>query len=139
MANYITNVIVDGTKTIIKDTERSNNLTAHINANNPHHIQVGGRNLYYLKNFSRAYKRGISSSSVKNGEISVTASEHDMYFGNIMGTGDDYNDSLGPLMYVEGASFVTVSISNSDFNKNMSLIITVIIIAVNDSDSIVKL
>ena len=45
MANYITNVTVDGTKALIKDTETSNNLTAHINANNPHHIQVGGRNL----------------------------------------------------------------------------------------------
>ena len=45
MANYITNVTIDGTQANIKDAETSNNLTAHINANNPHHIQVGGRNL----------------------------------------------------------------------------------------------
>ena len=45
MANYITNVTIDGTQVNIKDAETSNNLTAHVNANNPHHIQVGGRNL----------------------------------------------------------------------------------------------
>lgn len=38
MANYITNVTIDGTQANIKDAETSNNLTAHINADNPHHI-----------------------------------------------------------------------------------------------------
>ena len=81
-------------------------------------LEVGGRNLYYLKDFSLLFKMGISSSSVKNGEITVTASSSDLFLRNVMFTGDVYNNSLGPLMYVEGASFVTVSISNSDFNKN---------------------
>ena len=56
MANYITNVTIDGTQVNIKDAETSNNLTAHINANNPHHIQVGGRNL--LLNSGGAFTMG---------------------------------------------------------------------------------
>ena len=50
MANYITNITVDGTKALIKDTETSNNLTEHVNANNPHHISKATIGLEKLQN-----------------------------------------------------------------------------------------
>ena len=50
MTNYISNVTVDGTKALIKDTETSENLTAHVNANNPHHISKDTIGLGKLQN-----------------------------------------------------------------------------------------
>lgn len=81
-------------------------------------LQVGGRNLYYLKDFSLLNKAHISAYSVENGEIILTASGSDMYFGEVISTGGTYEERRSPLMYVEGASFVTVSISNNEFNNN---------------------
>ena len=60
MTDYITNVTIDGTPVNIKDAETSNNLTAHINASNPHHIQVGGRNL--LTNSKGEFSSGYPAS-----------------------------------------------------------------------------
>lgn len=50
MANYITNVTIDGTQVNIKDAETSNNLTEHINDNNPHHISKDTIGLGKLQN-----------------------------------------------------------------------------------------
>lgn len=82
-------------------------------------LQVGGRNLYYLKDFSIVDKSRITNYSVENGEIAVTASGSDMFFGDVLlSEGATYQKEFGPLMYVEGASFVTLSISNPAFDKN---------------------
>ena len=57
MANYITNVTIDGTQVNIKDAETSNNLTEHVNANNPHHISKDTIGLGKLQNVEYIPKR----------------------------------------------------------------------------------
>ena len=82
-------------------------------------LQVGGRNLYYTKDFSVLVKNDISSYSLNNGEITVTAKGQDMYFGEALFNGATYKYKNSPLMNVEGASSITISISNTTFNKNI--------------------
>lgn len=66
MANYITNVTIDGTQVNIKDAETSNNLTAHINANNPHHISKDTIGLGNVNNTSDGDKSVKDAKALSN-------------------------------------------------------------------------
>lgn len=82
-------------------------------------LQIGGRNLYYLKDFSKCRHANILSYSISNdGEITLVASGANMYIGEAMGKDSVYHDYNGTLMDVSGAQEVTFSISNPLFVKN---------------------
>ena len=82
-------------------------------------LQIGGRNLYYLKDFSKCRHANILSYSISNdGEITLVANGSDMYIGEAMGKNSVYQDYNGTLMDVSGAQEVTFSISNPLFVKN---------------------
>ena len=81
-------------------------------------IEVGGRNLYYLKDFAKLIKARVSTWSIENGEIVLVASGSDIYVGDVISAGNTWNSGYSPLMNVEGASAITVSLSNPLFNKN---------------------
>ncbi len=82
-------------------------------------LQVGGRNLYYLKDFAKYIRTRISSYSITDGEISLVCSGTDMYIGEVIqASGKAWSSIHGPLMYVEGAKYVTLNVSNSLFDKN---------------------
>ena len=95
MTDYITNVTIDGTQVNIKDAETSNNLKAHVNANNPHHIQVGGRNLLIVSKSKEGYIYSGNGGELKELEnqaamleyISVTPGEK-LTFSRKAGSGD---------------------------------------------------
>ncbi len=82
-------------------------------------LAIGSRNLYYLKDFSKYTRARISSYSITNGEITLVCSGTDMYIGEVIqSAGKAWSNLNGPLMYVEGAKYVTLNVSNSLFNKN---------------------
>lgn len=82
-------------------------------------LQIGGRNLYYLKDFSKHHLANVASYYVStDGEITLVASGSDMYIGDITGVNNPYDVYKGPLMEVSGTSEVTFSITNSLFTKN---------------------
>lgn len=82
-------------------------------------IQVGGRNLYYTKTIGRGLGvANCSSATVQNGEIILVASGSDLYIGSVLHSGDVWNEYYSPLMSVDGASYVTFSVSNPLFRKN---------------------
>lgn len=82
-------------------------------------LQIGGRNLYYLKDFSKHHLANVASYYVStDGEITLVASGSDMYIGDVTGVNNPYDVYKGPLMEVSGTSEVTFSITNSLFTKN---------------------
>ena len=102
---------LNGFKTTVSST-----YTTKTEFNN---LQIGGRNLYYLKDFSKCNHANILSYSISNdGEITLVASGSDMYIGEVMSKGSVYQDYNGTLMNVSGAQEVTFSISNPLFVKN---------------------
>lgn len=96
--------------------------TANTNAvnalNSVNNIQVGGRNLYYLYDINVRQKHHVDSYSVNDGEITLVANGNDLYIGEVLAAGGKWGPEFGPLMDIEGASYVTINISNSLFNKN---------------------
>lgn len=82
-------------------------------------LQIGGRNLYYLKDFSKHGLANVASYYVStDGEITLVASGSDMYIGDVAYANNPYDVHKGPLMEVSGTSEVTFSITNSLFTKN---------------------
>lgn len=96
--------------------------TANTNAvnalNSVNNIQVGGRNLYYLHDMYIRQLHCVDSYSVNDGEITLVANGNDLYIGEVLAAGGKWGPEFGPLMDIEGASYVTINISNSLFNKN---------------------
>ena len=75
MASYITNVTIDGTQVNIKDAETSNNLTAHVNANNPHHISkatIGLGNVDNTKDSEKSVLHAKTADSLTSGSAGIT-------------------------------------------------------------------
>lgn len=96
--------------------------TANTNAvnalNSVNNIQVGGRNLYYLHDIDSRQLHNVASYSVDDGEITLVANGNDLYIGEVLAAGGKWGPEFGPLMDIEGASYVTINISNPLFNKN---------------------
>lgn len=81
-------------------------------------IEIGGRNLYYLKDFDSLSTDNISSWSISDGEITLVASGTYVYIGNALSPLSTWKKNTSPLMDIEGASYVTFSVSNPLFNAN---------------------
>lgn len=81
-------------------------------------IQIGGRNLYYLHDMYTRQLHCVDSYSVNDGEITLVANGNDLYIGEVLAAGGKWGPEFGPLMDIEGASYVTINISNPLFNKN---------------------
>lgn len=81
-------------------------------------VQIGGRNLYYLYDIDIRQLHCVDSYSVNDGEITLVANGNDLYIGEALHAGDKWRPICGALMDIEGASYVTINISNSLFNKN---------------------
>lgn len=81
-------------------------------------VQIGGRNLYYLYDINLRQMHHVDSYSVNDGEITLVANGNDLYIGEALHAGDKWRPICGALMDIEGASYVTINISNSLFNKN---------------------
>lgn len=84
-------------------------------------LQIGGRNLFYLKDW-KLYNTSNASKyevDINTGEISLTAASADLYIGSIgWKAGDVWKDLQGPLMDIEGAKYLTYTVSNKLFTKN---------------------
>lgn len=94
---------------------------------NFNNLEIGGRNLYYLKNYNKIYKYGIASYNINNdGEISVVdGGLGAFYIGNLLFNDTDvYNMGMGPLMDVEGSNYVSYEISNNLFTNNFYQFLT---------------
>ena len=75
MTNYITNVTIDGKQVNIKDAETSNNLTAHIKANNPHHISkatIGLGNVDNTKDSEKSVLHATTADRLTSGNTGIT-------------------------------------------------------------------
>lgn len=81
-------------------------------------VEVGGRNLYYLKNIGYRAHRDWTDLVITDGLVSVKATGTDLTFGDIANVGDVLVESKGPIMNIEGAKYVTFVISNPLFTKN---------------------
>lgn len=82
-------------------------------------VQVGGRNLYYTNAMNKLTFSHASSAYASNGEITLVASGNDLYMGEVLNKGDSWTERNSPLMSVDGASYVTFSVSNPLFTKNI--------------------
>ena len=78
----------------------------------------GGRNLYYLYNFNALNLANVSSHSVDNGEISLTASGSDLYIGEVLPINGKWDEMFSPLIKVDGAKTVTYTVTNKLFTAN---------------------
>ena len=106
-------------KTKVWFTQKATKIKAIDELNsNFNNLEIGGRNLYYLKYFDSLSKKHVSSWSISDGEITLVASGDDIFIGEILNSGNSWNESRGPLMDIEGAKYVTISISNPLFTKN---------------------
>ena len=105
------------TRTIITYTDNSTS-TSYSVGSTLKGVNVGGRNLYYLYDFNALRLVDVSSYSINNGEISLTASGPDMYIGEVLNIGDPWEKYRSPLMEVKGAKTVTYTVTNKLFTKN---------------------
>ena len=105
------------TKTVITYTDDTTS-TSYSVGSTPEGIVVGGRNLYYLYDFSRYHTNHISKYDVSSdGTITLYASGTDMYIGEVLGKDSVWSPYNGPKMDISGATSVTYSISNPLFVK----------------------
>ena len=105
------------TRTIITYTNGTTS-TSYSVGSTPEGIVIGGRNLYYLHDMYRRQMHHVASYSVEDGEITLVANGNDLYIGEVLAAGGKWGPEFGPLMDIEGASYVTINISNPLFNKN---------------------
>lgn len=106
-------------KTKVWFTQKATKIKAIDELNsNFNNLEIGGRNLYYLKDFDKLNKANVDSYSVSDGEILLVAGSADIRIGQVLNSGDTWTDSFSPLMDIGGSKYVTISISNPLFEKN---------------------
>jgi hypothetical protein len=119
VTNLQNNVTTQGTQLTAVQGQISSKVWQQDITTAVNNLQIGGRNLYYLKDFSKHHLANVASYYVStDGEITLVASGSDMYIGDVTGVNNPYDVYKGPLMEVSGTSEVTFSITNSLFTKN---------------------